>query len=322
MKRISIATVLVLMLAVVVIGTSTVLAAKPQNVINKSNGFPSGPHFNLNIHGKKDGYICNSTAGGGSVFVSLYGTSTIQYVSNKKASLTELRVLDPCAESFDGDPIKVQLPSEGEGYYVFARILAKPNNGSNGGESSVVLYPNPVLQACNDDPANPDPNFGNYTDCSDALLALGLVTNRGVYQATEAGFVRFDPNTDEKGKGKSKAQDITGLFMWTGYVFDASLDINGDGVIDENDLDTNGNGVIDEGDEGYAYDVNGNGIIDPDEMEAWVADQVEAGNATFYDNVWVFNIADLVVQEQDIVNDGTKLLQVRFYPVATTEFTR
>ena len=34
-----------------------------------------------------------------------------------------------------------------------------------------------------------------------------------------------------------------------------------------------------------------------------------------------FNIADLVVQDQDITNDGVKLVQLRFYPVATTEFT-
>jgi hypothetical protein len=39
------------------------------------------------------------------------------------------------------------------------------------------------------------------------------------------------------------------------------------------------------------------------------------------DNMWILNIADLVITEQGLVNDGTKLLQVRFYPVETTEFT-
>jgi hypothetical protein len=43
---------------------------------------------------------------------------------------------------------------------------------------------------------------------------------------------------------------------------------------------------------------------------------------TFYDNVWIFNIADVVIPEQTITNDGTRLLQVRFYPVATTELIR
>ena len=47
---------------------------------------------------------------------------------------------------------------------------------------------------------------------------------------------------------------------------------------------------------------------------------MDAGLATYYENEWIFNIADLVVTQQDITNDGTKLLQVRFYPVATTEY--
>ena len=38
------------------------------------------------------------------------------------------------------------------------------------------------------------------------------------------------------------------------------------------------------------------------------------------DCMWIFNIADLVVTEQGLVNDGTKLLQIRFYPVDTTEY--
>jgi hypothetical protein len=38
--------------------------------------------------------------------------------------------------------------------------------------------------------------------------------------------------------------------------------------------------------------------------------------------VWIFNIADAFVQEQTLTNDGTRLLQVRFYPVATTELIR
>lgn len=319
MKKIKIVAVPALVVALLIAGISTAMAAKPQDVIEKSNGYPSGAHFNLNIHGKKDGFTGDSTTGGGSVFVSEYGTSTIQYVSNKKSSVTELTVLDKYAEAFDGDPARVQLPSEQQGYYVFARILAKPNNGSSGSESSVILYPNPVLQACNDtDPANPE--FPTYTECpDDPLLALGLITTQGVYEATEAGFVRFDAASDSKGKGKSKAQDITGLFMWTGYVVDASLDTSGpDGIPD---------GVIDEYDVPIDYDLalnggNENGIIDQAELENWLNDQVLAGLATFHDNEWVFNIADLVVQDQTITNDGTKLLQVRFYPVATTEFIR
>ena len=34
---------------------SPTFAGKPQNVISMSNGYPSGAHFNLIIHGKKTG---------------------------------------------------------------------------------------------------------------------------------------------------------------------------------------------------------------------------------------------------------------------------
>ena len=153
MKRITIAGVSVLVVATLLLGASVVLAAKPQNsgsgkdVIALSNGFPSGEHLNLNIHGKKVDFIGDPAPGGHSVFILEYGNSTIQYVSNKKASLTELYVIDPLAEAFDGDPAKVQLPYEADGYYVFGRILGKPNNGKLEPVSSIILYPNEVVDA-------------------------------------------------------------------------------------------------------------------------------------------------------------------------------
>lgn len=292
------------------------LAQKPQEVIAKSNGYPSGPHFNLNIHGKKELFTCDDIAGGGSVFVSEYGDSTIQYVSNKKSSLSELTVLDPCAEPLDGDPARVQLPAEPEGFYVFGAIRGKPNNGAIPGDpSSIVLTPNPSLEICNDDGL--DPNFGEYVDCSESLLSLGLITTGGVYQTTAAGFERFDNSA--QGKGKSKAMDITGLFLWTGYACSGALDTNGpEGFPD---------GVIDVWDVPVSYDLienggNGNGQIDEAELALWLLDLADANECVYFDQEWVFNVADLVIQDQTITNDGTKLFQVRFYPVATTEFVR
>jgi hypothetical protein len=129
---------------------------------------------------------------------------------------------------------------------------------------------------------------------------------RDVYDATEEGFVRFDPN-ESKGKGWAKATDITRLFMWSGWVIDAILDTNEDGVIDVDDVP-------------MGYDVNLNGIIDPEELELWLQDNAADGLSTYYDNEWILNIADLVVTQQDIVNDGGKLFKIRFYPVATTTY--
>ena len=321
----------ILILIVSMMAVSPVLAAKPdgsngtKDIIAKSNGFPSGEHFNLNIHGKKTDFVGDPTPGGNSVFILEYGQSTIQYVSNKKASLTKLTALDPLAEAFDGDPAKVQLPYESEGYYVFGRILGKPNNGKIEPVSSIILYPNEVVAACNDtDPANPD--FPDYTECpDDPLLALGLIVGPNLYDAEPEGYVRFDPEAT-KGKGKSKATDITRLFTYTGWVVDARLDTSGpegipDGVIDIYDIpvgDYDGDPLTDPN-----RDYNNDGSVDELDVEAWLTDMaaLESPMAWYFDAEWILNIADLVITEQGLVNDGTKLLQIRFYPVDTTIFT-
>ena len=303
MKRIINSSLFVAFILIFFSSINPVMAAKPLPVINISNGYPSGPHDNLNIHGKSD-FTCDSAESGNSVFISEYGDSTITYVTNKKSSVTELIALDKCAEPFDGDPAKVQLPYESEGFYVFAAVKATPNNGNNAKESSIILSPNLVRQACNDtDPSNPD--FPTYTECpNDDLLALGLIVGNNVYESTDMGFVRFE-DQDAKGKGKSTGTDITDLFKWTGWVFNAILDISGDGIIDANDVP-------------LTYDLDGNGTIGETEYENWLDDQNAAGLATYYENEWILNIADLVVTDQTISNDGVKLLKLRFYPVATT----
>ncbi len=351
MKRIMIGAVSVMVVVALVFGASMAMAAKPQNagkdgtmdVIEKSNGFPSGPHFNLNIHGKKDSFVGDPTSvGGHSVFTLEYSPldgedkpipEHIQYVSNKKSSATELTVLDKYTEAFDEDPALVQLPREPEGYYVFARILAKPNNGQNDAVSSIILYPNEVVEACND-PGNEEEDFGGYTECpDDPLLALGLIIKDAVYEATPEEFVRFDTTTTSKGKGKSKAVDITRLFTFAGWVVDARLDIYppaagetpaGDGVIDINDVpldDYDGDGNTPDN-----HDYNNSGGEDDVDVEDWLTDMaaLDPPMAWYFDpeeNMWIFNIADLVITEQGLENDGTKLVQIRFYPVATTEFT-
>lgn len=283
---------------------SSAMAAKSLDVIERSNGFPSGPHYNLNIHGKANTYTCDPTSGGGSVFISEYGESIIKYLTNRTSGLTELTALDPCAEPFDGTPALVQIPYASQGYYVFASVKGKPNNGSDGDESSVLVSPNLVTQACNNtDPANPE--FPTYTECpDDDLMALGLIVGENVYEATDVGFVRFDATTTG-GKGKSRGVDISSLFTFTGWVYNASLDVNGDGVID----------LLDAG------DYNGDGTVTEEDFLAWRAYNESVGLAQYFENEWILNIADLVVTEQAIVNDGTKLLSIRFYPVATTVFS-
>ena len=340
MKRISVLAVIAVLIVSLAVGFSTAMAAKPdgrtdptkQDVIERSNGFPSGPHYNLNIH-FKDWEVCppDLEDGGHSIFFPMNETATIQYVSNKKSSVTDLIALDACG--IDG-LAKVQLPavpnnvpSEERGYFVFARILGKPNNGKdckNGVcPSTVILDPAVVFQACNDNPTEPIEGFGNFTDVTDCDLALGLILDGSVYRATPETYERFVPGTTQK-RGKSKATDITSLFTWTGWVYDASLDsltvdTDGDTIPDS------GDGVINEEDVPLSYDgADGslpNGTIEPTEFAIWQSDMEAAGLAWYFEDRWILDIADLVFANQDVYSDGGKLLQVRFYPMWTTEYT-
>jgi len=301
------------------------MAGKPVEVVMWSNGFPSGPHYNLNIHGKKDDYNCDLTSGGGSVFVPEYGDSEIHFVQNKRSNVSELTVHDKCA-TFDDDPALVQLPA-GE-YQVYARILAKPQK--DGEQREVVFYPK-LIDACNDTLSALDLNgdgvidlldldtdgngipdndidgngvvddadlalyydFPSAVDCTDSfLLGTGVVTSGGV----------FDMDTQEliRTKGKSNAVDVTALFQWSGYTCDQIYDINNNGEIDLGDLST---------------DLDGDGDIDNDDLQIYLD-----MSCTFLDSAWIFDIADLVVYGWDYKNNGAKLVQTRFYPVDTTTF--
>jgi len=331
MKRVVIIMVSVLAVAAMVFGASIAMAAKPPHagegnqLTPRPNGFPAGPHFNLNIHGKKVGFACNDTPGGGSVFVDEYGPATIQYVSNKKGSVTELTVLDPCAVN-DGTA-KVQLPYEADGYYVFGRILGKPNNGKDCTEptcpSKVILYPNVAIQACNDTGYN-STAFGDLTSCDDPLLALGLIIQNQVYLAENETYTRFEPEVT-KGKGKSKATDITALFTYIGWIVHPDLDVwpvgDPDGQITQEDVPADANNTT-------LYP--GMELCNEEPLETVTVEEWLCYNAGltpqmawYYgpeDGMWIFNIADLVVTEQGLVNDGTKLLQIRFYPKDGTTF--
>ncbi len=344
-------------LTITVAAISTASAAKPVDKIEWSNGFPSGEHLTLNIHGKHDDYQCSSESGGGSVFVPEYGDSQIQMVQNKKSSVSELTVHDKCAEAFDGDPAVVQMPKGT--YQMYARILAKPKK--EGEDRQVSFYPE-LVEACNhtgdidgdgdvdindllladisgdgtlgdlvdgfsehdlnqdglvngDDVAlfealiaGEESEFGSFIDCTNtSLVGLGIVTG------TDA-FLQ-DGQELERQKGKSKGVNITEMFMYTGIVYDSSLDLNDDDVFDIADFelaDLNG------GDAGLGdHDLNTDGVVNELDFEIWV-DQLElAGLVIDYRNnpTWVFDLADLVVYGWDYKNNGSKLVQVRMYPV-------
>lgn len=287
----------VLLAVLVALGISfsaggNVLAAKPQAVLEWSNGFPSGEHFNLNIHGKKASYTCDGSAGGGSVFVPEYGTSDIEFIQNKKAGIDGLQVLDACG-TFDGDAAQVQLPS-GE-YQVYARILGKPARDHEPRE--VIMYPS-LVATCNDSGTE---NFTNATTCDESfLLGSGIITKNGVYDMDSGSLERID-TTGGKGKGKTMAVDMTELFQWSGWACNQTLDFDADGQISIADLNNT--------------DLNGDGLVDASDLQIYLET-----NCTYFESEWVFNIADLVVSGWNYHNNGAKLVQVRFYPTDTTTF--
>jgi hypothetical protein len=154
---------------------------------------------------------------------------------------------------------------------------------------------------------------GDAINCEDeTLVGLGLVTNTGVFKMTEEGLERFDTTSDTQGKGKSKAVNITDLFLWSGVVCDPSLDTNGDGQLTSDDFVGLTEAII----AGAGVVVDGNGFIEPAEFQAYL---VTLGCVEFTDE-WVFNIADIVIYGLDYDNKGTTLSQMRFYPTSTTDF--
>jgi hypothetical protein len=364
MKKIVITLVTIVALICANLAVFPAMAAKPFDVIQHSNGFPSGQHFNLNLHGRD----CTTWTGdytGNAVVIPLYsslcGDATIEYLSNKKNThKTELYVVDPLTEPFDGNSAQVYLPynidDDGDpatptisagGYYVFGRILGKPNNGSSDDQSSLLLYPNSLVAASNSENTSWPWYSDNVTIDDHIYLDMGVITSNGQVGVTDpSGFYRFDPPTDdpnEKGKGnktgKSKAVEITQLFLWSGFVSDnLSLDADGSGTLNITDLQTNTSDPTIRAewlpfeaewlDEIYYQDQfdhsapapNGE-VDDQEEFIAWLH-WLSLGDygVSEYENAWIFDVAEMVISGQQVENDGTKNFQIRFYPVATTEF--
>ncbi len=306
----TLATVLALSIPLVLAG------GKTPDVIAKSNGFPSGMHFNLNIHGRdfSAGDPGTVEPGGNSVFVDLYGATIIEYVSDRSG--TELVATDP--NGADGK-VSVSIPKQvaliddlGQtvitpvaGYYVFGRILAKPQNGKTDERSNILFSPNRVTSAVD-----------IVTGADGTEVSLGLITWNATYLDEGDAFYRFEDPT-ATAKGKSVAREMTHLFEFTGWVVNPILDTNGplgvpDGQITildvpEGDYDLNPLTAPNR-------DYNNDTFVNDQDIVAWLQDQALLGLATEYTNEWIFNIADLVTTEGTITNDGTKLFQVRFYP--------
>jgi hypothetical protein len=319
MRKLMIMSVLAMVCVFFAVGT--VSAVKPGKEVNP-NGFPSGPHYNLNIIGKKtnfvcpeqeyyleisggdrdgelvescpDGYVCDVTQEpiyGNVIFVPEDGDFEIYMQSGKgkKAeAIPELQVTDPCGR--DGEAT-LQLPKCDDGYRVYARALGKPT-----GEPYYDMLSNPQLNVVQDDDGND-------------LIYLGELTDNGIVTADGDKFI-------SRGKGKSKAIPITDLFMWTGYVC-AFPGENETGTIDicwmDNPDPDMEDGLVNYGDV-FAmpnYDLYPQTGCPTEYM--LMTDVLLS--CTYYETrTWMFNVAEFVECMWGLDNHGMKLLQIRFYP--------
>ena len=106
------------------------------------------------------------------------------------------------------------------------------------------------------------------------MIEYGKVTKDGVFDRDSQELERVVPIS-----GNNKAQDITELFQWSGYVCDPIYDTNGDGEITVDDV---------------SADLDGDFDIDIDDLALYLT-----LNCTLFEHEWIFNIADLVVYGWD-----------------------
>lgn len=257
------------------------------------------------------------------------------------------------------DPAEVWLPYEEEGYWVFARTLGKPGKGDEEryiifeNESleaypllSDVSSPNEITLALGmitqqsafkmdasgelyrfDGDSDKGKGKSQGIDISDMFVWSGLVFNP-VLDVNGDGVVNELDVIADSCAGDTNQDGIIDngeLLVWEAGHTDPD-DVNGDGevnsldvIADTCDYDADQDGVI-------YYDGNYDETTFPDcEFENWLNDnQTDSVSGEilwqYYDEEWVFTIADLVYVNQVVTNEGIKNTQIRFYPKDTTEF--
>jgi hypothetical protein len=308
-------------------------AVKPPDVIDKSNGFPSGEHYNLNIISKKDNFNCPCgyeptklvwdedlqdyiTKYNNVIFVPQDGETNrifMQSGTSKKrnnSTYPELTVIDPCTEAFPDrnefcdeqspDGATLYLPKREAGYSVYARALGQPTDG--------IFEVTPGLNYVEDGSGN-------------VLLFLGVVYPDG-FEMPDGTFIRTSGKT-KKGGGKSTALEITKMFEFNGTIcyFDI-LDVP-EGYTgaptelccDEVELlDENGETVLDENLEPVM--VYENCVEKEFEVDCTFPQVQVTSYCVDYTTspMWIFNVAEFVEYFWDVDSNGVHLLQVRFYP--------
>jgi hypothetical protein len=331
---------LAILAALAVLGTVSAQAAKPVDSagVPFGNGFPSGPHFNLNLSAKQGHFTCpppsfdelgNQEFGKVIFFPREQNEDPITILMEsgtkgpKGAPDTDtLEVIDWCTESFPdygdltGDGAVLRLPYNANGYAVYGTLGGKPLQD---GEPTLSIVPD--LYYVEDESGND-------------LILLGLVDSSGTATFGSDGTVlyRTDSSGSTKGKGSRKATNLTNLFEYSGelcyvqtdpsaYCYDdlgnytcttqelCCVDENSDGAYEACDLLTNVGLLVDDGMGGTTQVCPSDPNVDP-----YLPIGVSAACQS-YENEFVFNIADFVGYLWDIDTTGTYLARIRFYAI-------
>ncbi|MGB0206336.1 MAG: hypothetical protein ACPF9K_15020 [Neptuniibacter sp.] len=314
-------------------------AAKPYSsdgLVWNGNNFPSGSHFNLLIHGKKDDFNCppadfdefNNQVFGNVINVPRDPAAVISVLIESgakgpkgKPDATELEVTDWCAVFPDDGEINnpyasFRLPKDSEGYMVFARVTGKPTKDDG---SSTQIAISGCLEDVQDETGN-------------SLMMLGLITTDGNSYVPECSSGFSTPTTlvrteAIKGKKVKNAANITQLFEWTGVVYTL------DGVsttcgTEETPCDPATTSILccyeDDLEETVGVYAgctapatnDTGGTYCPIVIDPFTYDVPVLVSSNTYDSDWVFNIGDFVDYLWDITNDGAYNVQIRFYPLS------
>ena len=265
-----------------------------------------GDHYTLNIHGKKTNFNKQDCIVEPDPYTGEYSNNIFIPSEKTDAAIQILMesgnakgkwasennvygVRDSCTAEFDGDEARLVLPANKKGYFVTARVLAKPTDDPS------LTIENGQLIWVKDEAGND-------------LLVLGLVDETG-FETPEVKLTRTN--------GKVKAVDISGLFRWSGDVcyFDTI-----DYCYDEQDqyvcVDDTRCCIDYEPTDGI-YDDCVDSLTDDGGLTFYCGTgySLENVGCNEYTQEWVFNIGDYVGAMWDAYPEGGfKLVNIRFYP--------
>ena len=279
---------LTLAMSLMFLAAVPVSAIKPGKSVNP-NGDPGGRHHNLNLIGKKAGFTCpgaeeHDLSDRNVIFVPQNGREIKIHMQSGNGrqfeDIEQLQVTDWCAS--DGGAT-LQLPKHDAGYGVYIRVVAKHDN----------------------DPEN-DPYIDNIM--AQLSMAQDEIGNQLVYLGEiEVGRIKASDGRIVRLRGKSRAVEITDMFLFTGSICT---------IYSDEDMEANlccsgkdANGLYD-----FCWDANEMGGCEDVHDGLGAPVYGECDEYTENDRMCIFNLEEIEDLLWQFDNNGVKTAQIRFYP--------